>query len=79
MLDINDTQSMKDFTLGIIETLHSEKKKRNIFPDNVTRNEILHFIRNKVERSLISLQEENKIEFIGEWTYENKIYKLKND
>jgi len=79
MPDINDTQSMKDFTFGIIETLHNEKKKRNIFPDNVTRNEILHFIRNKVERSLISIQEENKIECIGEWTHENKIYKLKKD
>jgi len=79
MPNINNETEMKNFTFVIIETLHSEKKKRNIFPDNVTRNEILHFIRNKVERSLNTLKKENKIECLGEWTHENKIYKLKND
>lgn len=70
---------MQDFTFGIIETLHKEKKKRGKFPDHVSKNEVLHFIKNKVERSLKALEEEGKVNSIDAWNYNNKYYDITED
>lgn len=67
---------MKDFTYGIIETLHNEKKRRGKFPDFVTRNEVLHFIKNKVERSLNTLQEEGKLTSGEMMNHDNRYYEI---
>lgn len=67
---------MKDFTFGIIETLHNEKKRRGKFPDFVTRDEMLHFIKNRVERSLKGLQNEGKLTSGEMMNYDNRYYEI---
>jgi hypothetical protein len=79
MPDINSETDMKDFTFGIIETLHNEKKRRGKFPDFVTRNEILQFIKNRVERSLKSLEEEGKLTSGEMMNYDNRYYEINED
>jgi len=79
MPNINSEQSMKDFTFGIIETLHNEKKRRGKFPDFVTRNEVLHFIKNRVARSLKSMEEEGKLTSGEMMNYDNRYYEIKED
>ena len=76
MPDINSEAEMKDFTHGIIETLHREKKKRGKYPDHVTRNEVLHFIKNRVERSLKALEEDGKIKSGEMWNHDNRYYEI---
>jgi hypothetical protein len=60
-MTINSETDMKEFTLDIIQTLHEEKKKRNIVPGLVRRGEMLQFIQNRVDRSLKKLEQEGKI------------------
>jgi len=76
MPDITNETEMKDFTLNIIEVLHKAKKDRNLFPDHVTRNEILHFIGNKVERALKTLESENVVNSGESMGYQNRYYEL---
>ena len=67
---------MKGFTLDILQTLHEEKKKRNIFPDHVTRNDVLVFIKNKVERSLRTLEKEGTVKSGEMMNYDNRYYEF---
>ena len=78
MATINSEEDMKGFTLDILQTLHEEKKKRNIVPDHVTRNDVLVFIKNRVERSLNSLEMEGVLKSGEMWNYDNRYYELTN-
>jgi hypothetical protein len=73
-MKINSETEMKEFTLDIIQTLHKEKKKRNIVPDFVLSGEVLQFIRSKVNRALKGFEKDEKIR-IGE-TINNRYYEI---
>jgi DNA-binding PadR family transcriptional regulator len=78
-MTINSETDMKEFTLDIIQTLHEEKKKRNIIPDFVTRSEILEFIRNRIDRSLKGLEEDGEIKSGEMWNLNNRYYEITNN
>jgi hypothetical protein len=75
-MTINSESDMKEFTLDIIQTLHKEKKKRNIVPDFVTRSETLEFIRNRIDRSLKGLEEDGEIKSGEMWNLNNRYYEI---
>lgn len=77
MATINSDEDMKAFTLDIISTLEQAKKDKGLVPSHISRNDVLHYIKNRVEKSLKNLESEGKIESGEAWNYNNRFYKTK--